>query len=239
MSGIVVGVNRSATARRAAAKATELAAKLGEPLHVVMATKPGRSQVIRRGGDVFVQDWVEEARAFMRRLSQELGVGDATVAIGGTDPARALCAEARRLDASLIVVGNRRAQGPMRVLGSVAADVVRRAPCDVFVAHTAAPHPLADAADPRAQRTSVDLTSAPVVERCSSKEGRAIEEPATRRSVAAGQELTRAGDFGVFLDGTARVTIDGDAAAGDPQPAPLIGSAEQSDLAPRERDHTL
>jgi nucleotide-binding universal stress UspA family protein len=52
------------------------------------------------------------------------------------EPADALCAEAERLGASIIVVGNKRVQGMARVLGSVAAEVARHAPCHVFIAHT-------------------------------------------------------------------------------------------------------
>jgi nucleotide-binding universal stress UspA family protein len=51
-------------------------------------------------------------------------------------PADALIAEAERLEAELIVVGNRRVQGLGRLLGSVAADVVHHAPCDVLVVKT-------------------------------------------------------------------------------------------------------
>ena len=47
-----------------------------------------------------------------------------------------LCAEAVRLDASTIVVGNRRVQGASRLLGSVAVSVLRSAPCDVLIAQT-------------------------------------------------------------------------------------------------------
>jgi nucleotide-binding universal stress UspA family protein len=47
-----------------------------------------------------------------------------------------LCEEAERLDARTIVVGNRRVQGISRVLGSVASDVTRQAPCAVLIANT-------------------------------------------------------------------------------------------------------
>ncbi|MCP3973298.1 MAG: universal stress protein, partial [bacterium] len=39
-------------------------------------------------------------------------------------------------NARMIVVGNRRVQGIARVLGSVASDVAKRAPCSVLIAHT-------------------------------------------------------------------------------------------------------
>jgi nucleotide-binding universal stress UspA family protein len=47
-----------------------------------------------------------------------------------------LCEEAARLEASVIVVGNKRVQGAARVLGSIAGDVAKRAPCNVFIVHT-------------------------------------------------------------------------------------------------------
>ena len=52
------------------------------------------------------------------------------------DPATALCNEARSLDASVIVVGNKRTQGVTRFLGSVAGGVVKSAPCAVHIVHT-------------------------------------------------------------------------------------------------------
>ena len=36
----------------------------------------------------------------------------------------------------MIVVGNRRVQGATRVLGSIANDVARQAPCNVLIVHT-------------------------------------------------------------------------------------------------------
>jgi nucleotide-binding universal stress UspA family protein len=47
-----------------------------------------------------------------------------------------MCEEARRLEARMIVVGNRRVQGAARVLGSIASDVAKHAPCDVYIANT-------------------------------------------------------------------------------------------------------
>ncbi len=52
------------------------------------------------------------------------------------DPDDALVAEAERLDASMIVVGSKHTQGLARILGSVAAGVVHKAPCSVHIAHT-------------------------------------------------------------------------------------------------------
>ena len=57
-----------------------------------------------------------------------------TVGIG--DPATTLCEEARRLDASTIVVGNRGTRGPGRLFGSIAKNVTKQAPCAVMIANT-------------------------------------------------------------------------------------------------------
>jgi nucleotide-binding universal stress UspA family protein len=51
-------------------------------------------------------------------------------------PADALIKEAVRLDARVIVVGNRRMRGIGRLLGSVANSVAHNAPCDVYIANT-------------------------------------------------------------------------------------------------------
>jgi len=51
-------------------------------------------------------------------------------------PAEALVAEASRVDARLIVVGNRRMRGIGRVLGSIANSVAHSASCDVYIANT-------------------------------------------------------------------------------------------------------
>ena len=136
MSGIVVGVDDSETACRAIKQAALVAEALGEPLHLVMAAKPGVSRTITNGAEDFVIDWVTEAAQLLESITTKAGVSEATTSVGDKDPAKAICAEAERRDASLIVVGNRRMQGASRVLGAVASDVLKHAPCDVLVAHT-------------------------------------------------------------------------------------------------------
>ena len=51
-------------------------------------------------------------------------------------PHEVLIEEAKHFDDALIVVGNRRMQGPGRLLGSVANSVAHNAPCDVYVVKT-------------------------------------------------------------------------------------------------------
>lgn len=136
MNDIIVGVDRSETARRAAEKAAALAAALGANLHVVMSAEHDKGVNMSVGGDTFRSDWVSETNQFLTDLGRSLKSGALTTSVADGDPAKAICAEARRLEAQLIVVGNKRVQGLARVLGSVASDVIRLAPCDVYVANT-------------------------------------------------------------------------------------------------------
>ncbi|MEO7370636.1 MAG: universal stress protein, partial [Ilumatobacteraceae bacterium] len=73
----------------------------------------------------------------LRALAGELKTtAPITYAVVMSDPASGLVDEATRLEASTIVVGNKRVQGAARVLGSIAGDVAKRAPCNVMIVHT-------------------------------------------------------------------------------------------------------
>jgi nucleotide-binding universal stress UspA family protein len=135
---ILVGVDGSDSSRRAARRAAELAVQLGAQLHVLTAVdratveeipdRPGASQVTSG----------ELAEAIASEVADELRTTVPTVtstALTGK-PASALVDEATRMEASLIVVGNRRVQGVSRVLGSVATSVAAHAPCDVYIVKT-------------------------------------------------------------------------------------------------------
>ncbi len=140
MSSIVVGVDRSETARRAADIAAEMASVLGADLHLVMCAERERGIDLKVGGDSFHSDWLADADEFLSELARQLPHGGITTSVGQGDPATAICDEAERLDARLIVIGNKRVQGLARVLGSVAGDVMKHAHCDVYVANTRADH---------------------------------------------------------------------------------------------------
>lgn len=140
MSSIVVGVDRSDTARKAANTAAEIASALGADLHVVMCAERERGVEMKVGGDSFHSDWLADADQFLSDLARQLSHGAVTTSVGEGDPAKAICGEAERLDARLIVIGNKRVQGLARVLGSVAGDVMKHAHCDVYVANTRAEH---------------------------------------------------------------------------------------------------
>jgi nucleotide-binding universal stress UspA family protein len=212
MSGIVVGVDQSETAHRAAVKAARLATALGERLHLVTAVKGGKSRMVQVGAEQFFDDWVARSAQFLQSLKVELGVENTTTALGGSDPAKSLCEEAARIGASTIVVGNRRVQGAKRVLGSVATDVTRHAHCDVLVAHTND-----DDVATKDAMIRHSITSATVFQGCTPKQLEQLDALGTSISVSAGQELTKQGrigrEFGVLLDGSATVTIDGETVA--------------------------
>lgn len=136
MNDIVVGIDRSETAAKAARVAAEMARALGVNLHLVTCTEKSRSVDLKVGSDQFHTDWLAEAEQFLKDAARELPHDQITHAIGTGNPATFLCDEARRLDARTVVVGNRRVQGMSRVLGSVAGDVLKSADCDVLIVNT-------------------------------------------------------------------------------------------------------
>lgn len=136
MNDIVVGIDRSETAARAAETAAEMAHALGVNLHLVTCADRSSSLNIQVGGDQFHTDWVSEADLFLQDTALKLPHDQITRSVLSGDPADALCDEARRLGARMIVVGNRRVQGVSRVLGSVAGDVLKHADCDVLIVDT-------------------------------------------------------------------------------------------------------
>jgi nucleotide-binding universal stress UspA family protein len=138
MSGIiVVGVDGSGTAKKAAESARDLAAALGASLHVVSAFDSDRTEVFGSGSDQWIVSDADAAEHVARTVAASLG-RDIKVSYSAARgrPADALIKEALRMEARIIVVGNRRMQGIGRVLGSVANSVAHNAPCDVYIANT-------------------------------------------------------------------------------------------------------
>ncbi|MHC6228924.1 universal stress protein [Arthrobacter sp. MMS24-T111] len=134
---IVVGVDGSATAKKAAESAKDLAAALGSSLHVVSAFDSDKTEVFGSGSDRWIVSDADAAEQVARTVAESLG-RDITVTYSAARgrPADALIKEALRVDARMIVVGNRRMHGIGRVLGSVANSVAHNAPCDVYIANT-------------------------------------------------------------------------------------------------------
>lgn len=138
MSGIiVVGVDGSGTAKKAAEAARDLAAAVGASLHVVSAFDSDRTEVFGSGSDQWIVSDADGAEHVARSVADSL-TGDVKVTYSAArgKPAEALIKEAERLSARMIVVGNRRMRGIGRVLGSVANSVAHNATCDVYIANT-------------------------------------------------------------------------------------------------------
>jgi nucleotide-binding universal stress UspA family protein len=143
---IVVGTDGSETAQRAVEVAAKLAQKEGSDLHVVMVHK---STPVRSPGsfglvtppipDLRVALLQDHAKTVVETATTELarrGLKTHAHAVAG-NPADALLAVARDVDADLIVVGSKGMRGARRVLGSVPNSVAHEAPCAVLVARTA------------------------------------------------------------------------------------------------------
>jgi nucleotide-binding universal stress UspA family protein len=137
---IVTGVDGTQPALEGARTAARLAERLGATLHVVSAFGRMDVQKVRAENLEFVIAHEDDARSVSAQAAETLAAEfPALDVLGGAEPGKpadALVAVAGRLSADLIVVGNKRSQGFARVLGSIASDVVGKAACDVYIAHT-------------------------------------------------------------------------------------------------------
>ena len=137
MDRIMVGVDGSATSQDAAREAARLARETGAVLHLVTASKRSGSQTVRGGGESWTISDVDRASSQLKAFSQTIGDGiEVQCSVLDGEPAKAIVTEAERIEADLIVVGNKRVNGVSRVLGAVAIDIVRHAPCSVYIAKT-------------------------------------------------------------------------------------------------------
>jgi nucleotide-binding universal stress UspA family protein len=142
MTGIViVGVDGSETAFKAASRAATMAIGLDVELAVLTAYAKDSTEVVKIGSETWLLDDAEQARRMAELVAEKLRVEhpDLTirpVAVRGK-PQDALLEEAERSAADLLVVGNVGMKGIGRVLGSVASSVAYSAPCDVLIVKTA------------------------------------------------------------------------------------------------------
>jgi nucleotide-binding universal stress UspA family protein len=135
---IIVGIDGSDTAMKAAAVAVDLAAATGATLHVVSAVPSRRSTRLDAGKNTVLFTSLDDAEAALADAKSRFRTKVkklTTTAVSGK-PAKVLIDEAKRLDADVIVVGNRRMRGAKRILGAVAAEVAHNAPCAVYIAKT-------------------------------------------------------------------------------------------------------
>jgi len=139
MKTYVIGTDGSETAARAATRAGDLARATGASVHVVCAySKTGGLSSLRVGSDEFIVGSLATAEQVADQQAATFRAQGVTATSAALDekPADALINEAERLEAELIIVGNRRMQGVSRLLGSVANEVAHNAPCDVLVVKT-------------------------------------------------------------------------------------------------------
>lgn len=137
---IICGIDNSPTAATAARRAAQLAEAFGSRLHLISAYGKVESETITDGTEHYLVSNDMEADRLTGATAVDLrkefpGLEISTEGAEGR-PGEALTRAAERLDADLIVVGNKRVQGLGRVLGSVARAVMTHAPCDVYVVHT-------------------------------------------------------------------------------------------------------
>jgi len=137
---IITGVDGSETATLAAQRAAEAAIAYEGSLHVVSAYGPGERRSLSDGVEKVIINLREDADRVATEAAAELRKAypnlEITTAAESGNPADVLVSEAEKLDAKLIVVGNKRAQGPARILGSIARSVTANATCDVYIANT-------------------------------------------------------------------------------------------------------
>lgn len=144
---VLVGTDGSDTSFLAVERAAGLATDAGGALLIVSAYQPADDSSLTREKDILgadayqlvgsapAEDNVGRARDRAIRAGADAGAVE-TLTVQG-DPVDVLCRVAADRSADLIVVGNRglnRIGG--RILGSVPADVARRARVDVLIAHT-------------------------------------------------------------------------------------------------------
>ncbi|MDW3177765.1 MAG: universal stress protein [Acidimicrobiia bacterium] len=135
---IVVGYDGSDRALRAVEEAADLSTAVGSVLNIVTAVdKADEIHEFGESSDKMYLSNKQIAQEQLANVASKFGHLDVrTSAVAGA-PARVLLEEASRIDADLILVGNRHVQGISRVLGSVAEDVAHKAPCAVLIAKTA------------------------------------------------------------------------------------------------------
>lgn len=134
---ILVGADSSATAARAVRAATDLALAVGAKLHVVTAYKP-ESVHLNELPDEYRDRVTHPADLLLeqlREMTSSAGIEAEFHAATG-DPAEAIVRVADRIDADLIVVGNRGMKGVRRVLGSVPNSIAHSANCSVLIYDT-------------------------------------------------------------------------------------------------------
>lgn len=135
---IVVGYDGSPRARLAVAEAAGLAESLGSRLHLVTVAKSDDVNTIGASTDQLHMTEREVARERLalevREIAQPVPRDRLSYSTGVGSVADVLVSEAERVEADVIVVGNRNVRGKMR--SHIAGNVLKRAECAVLVVNT-------------------------------------------------------------------------------------------------------
>ena len=133
---IVVGTDGSETATEAVRQASDLAASLDAELHILTSYVTAMASVDKLRADYTPGETADSVLDAARGMAEERGVA-VTTHKGSADPADALLDLAEKVDADLLVVGNRGMRSPKRFfLGSVPNAVAGHAPCAVMIVKT-------------------------------------------------------------------------------------------------------
>jgi nucleotide-binding universal stress UspA family protein len=141
---IVVGTDGSATAERAVAKATALAAALGAELIIVSAYSNRAPSGVAAAGISIDSGWVAAAHTAAEATAKEAGekaraagVEKAAYQAVAGEPSEALIRVTEEENADLLVVGSKGMQSTARfLLGPIANKVSRKVSCDLLIVET-------------------------------------------------------------------------------------------------------
>jgi nucleotide-binding universal stress UspA family protein len=135
---VVVGADDSPTARRAIEAAAEIVRMSGGVLHLVTAfdiKSRSDSSLPSEFRNLGTDGEAEAALQSLSFVAKNLGVDPVLHLVAG-DPSETIVATADKVNADLIVVGNRGMKGARRVLGSVPNSVAHGANCSVAIIDT-------------------------------------------------------------------------------------------------------
>lgn len=142
---VVVGTDGSDSSYLAVERAAEVAHESGAKLVIVCAYAPASRREVASAEDVLGEEAYlvvgsapaeETLRTAAERAASRGAASVLRVAVEG-EPVKSLISTLGEYRADLLVVGNRGLNTLAgRLLGSVPADVSRRAPCDVLIVHT-------------------------------------------------------------------------------------------------------
>jgi len=142
---VVVGTDGSDSSYRAVERAAEVAHESDAKLVIVCAYAPATRREVASASDELGDDAYQvvgsaPADETLRTAAERAAAHGASaverVAVEG-EPVKSLIGTLGEYRADLLVVGNRGLNTLAgRLLGSVPADVSRRAPCDVLIVHT-------------------------------------------------------------------------------------------------------